>query len=120
MTTTVLGLLLLQATSASSLVKPTPVKSLKRLKATKATETIFSTCLSASIPYCFGLSSAASSLWHEGNQMIQTVANACENTIVVIHSTGQINMEAWVEHPNVKAIIWASLPGEHKCSWPYE
>lgn len=51
-------------------------------------------------------------LWHEGDKVIQTVADACENTIVVLHTVGQVDMEAWIEHPNVKAVIWAGLPGE--------
>ena len=50
--------------------------------------------------------------WEQGDQLITTVAGSCANTIVVVHSVGQINMEAWADHPNVSAILWASLPGQ--------
>ena len=50
--------------------------------------------------------------WQAGDQLIATVARSCTNTIVVIHSVGQINMEAWADNPNITAILWASLPGQ--------
>ena len=52
------------------------------------------------------------SAWQEGDQLIATVAGNCPNTIVVVHSVGQIDMAAWADNPNVTAILWASLPGE--------
>jgi len=52
------------------------------------------------------------SAWQAGDTLVSTVAGNCSNTIVVVHSVGQINVEAWVDHPNVTAILWASLPGE--------
>jgi beta-glucosidase len=52
------------------------------------------------------------SAWEAGDTLVSTVASNCPNTIVVVHSVGQINMEAWVENPNVTAILWASLPGQ--------
>ena len=33
------------------------------------------------------------------------VAKSNKNTIVVVNSVGPINMEAWVNHPNVTAIV---------------
>jgi len=56
------------------------------------------------------------SAWEAGDVLIQTVAENCPNTIVVIHSVGQIDLEAWVDNPNVTAILWASLPGEESGS----
>jgi len=50
--------------------------------------------------------------WQAGDELIATVAGNCLSTIVVVHSVGQINMEAWADHPNVTAILWASLPGQ--------
>lgn len=59
-------------------------------------------------------------LWHSGdalvgndpvlliishNYQITATAAANPNTIVVVHSVGQINMEAWVSNPNVTAIV---------------
>jgi hypothetical protein len=54
--------------------------------------------------------------WQVGDALIATVAGNCSNTIVVVHSVGQINMEAWADHPNVTAILWANLPGEESGS----
>src|SRR5262245_49291405 len=52
------------------------------------------------------------SAWNNGDMLVTTVAANCRKTIVVVHSVGQINMEAWADHPNVTAIVWASLPGQ--------
>ncbi|KAI1119900.1 glycoside hydrolase superfamily [Nemania abortiva] len=43
--------------------------------------------------------------------VVTNVAEKCNNTVVVTHSVG-INTMPWATHPNVKAIIAASLPGE--------
>lgn len=51
-------------------------------------------------------------LWHDGDTLIQTVAGSCENTIVVMHTVGQVIMEPWIDLPNVKAVVWAGLPGQ--------
>ncbi|RKF83060.1 putative beta-glucosidase E [Golovinomyces cichoracearum] len=51
-----------------------------------------------------------------GDQLIRTVADGCDggegSTIVVIHSVGPVILESFDNHPNVKAIIWANLPGQ--------
>jgi len=49
--------------------------------------------------------------WHEGDQLILAVASHNNNTIVVTNSVGPLIIEPWVEHPNVTAIVWASLGG---------
>ncbi|KAL4062620.1 glycoside hydrolase family 3 protein [Scleroderma yunnanense] len=49
--------------------------------------------------------------WHEGDQLVLTVAAQNNNTIVVVNSVGPLIIEPWVEHPNVTAIVWASLGG---------
>ncbi|KAH8556725.1 glycoside hydrolase superfamily [Umbelopsis sp. PMI_123] len=50
-------------------------------------------------------------LYNNGDNLIQAVADANENTIVVIHSVGAALMP-WIDHPNIKAIVWPGLPGE--------
>ncbi|KAI8080067.1 glycoside hydrolase superfamily [Halteromyces radiatus] len=50
-------------------------------------------------------------LWNNGDNLIQTVADANKNTIVVIHSVGPILMP-WINHPNIKAVVWPGLPGQ--------
>ncbi|CAO3595858.1 unnamed protein product [Absidia cylindrospora] len=50
-------------------------------------------------------------LWNNGDNLIQAVADANKNTIVVIHAVGAILMP-WANHPNIKAIVWPGLPGQ--------
>lgn len=51
-------------------------------------------------------------LWHDGDRLIQNVTSACNNTVVVIHSVGAVDISAWNENENVTAILWAGLPGQ--------
>ncbi|KAL2842005.1 glycoside hydrolase superfamily [Aspergillus pseudodeflectus] len=46
-----------------------------------------------------------------GTTVINTVAAACNNTIVITHSGGA-NLMEWADHPNITAIIAAHLPGQ--------
>ncbi|EON69810.1 hypothetical protein W97_09073 [Coniosporium apollinis CBS 100218] len=50
--------------------------------------------------------------WHNGDTLIQNVTARCNNTIVVIHSTGPVITNSLANNPNVTAILWAGLPGE--------
>ncbi|KAF8305963.1 beta-glucosidase [Clavulina sp. PMI_390] len=49
--------------------------------------------------------------WHNGDNLVQTVAANNTNTIIVVHSPGPLILDAWVDHPNITAVIWAGLPG---------
>ncbi|KAL2373901.1 beta-glucosidase A [Blastomyces gilchristii SLH14081] len=51
-------------------------------------------------------------LWNGGDELIDTVASNCNNTVVVIHSTGPVLVGDWNEHPNITALLWAGLPGQ--------
>ncbi|THH13125.1 hypothetical protein EW146_g7064 [Bondarzewia mesenterica] len=51
-------------------------------------------------------------LWHGGDELIATTAAACANTIVIMHNVGPILVEAWIDHPNVTAVLMAGLPGQ--------
>ncbi|KAF2153567.1 glycoside hydrolase family 3 protein [Myriangium duriaei CBS 260.36] len=44
--------------------------------------------------------------------LVTNVANSCKNTIVVTHNAGTVVVDAWINHPNVKAVIFAHLPGQ--------
>ena len=48
------------------------------------------------------------------NRLIKNVAEQCNNTIVVMHNvaTALVNSE-WFDHPNVKSVIFAHLPGQY-------
>ncbi|KAG6852582.1 hypothetical protein C0991_010840 [Blastosporella zonata] len=50
--------------------------------------------------------------WHGGDNLILAVAAQNNNTIVVVHSVGQLIVEPWIDHPNVTALLWASAPGQ--------
>jgi beta-glucosidase len=46
-----------------------------------------------------------------GDQLVQTVAENCPKTIVIVNSVSQLNLEAWIDHPNVVGVIWTGMPG---------
>ncbi|KAL4912659.1 glycoside hydrolase superfamily [Aspergillus aurantiobrunneus] len=50
--------------------------------------------------------------WHEGNALVQAVAQTNTPTIVVAHSVGPIVLETILAEPNVVAIVWAGLGGQ--------
>lgn len=48
---------------------------------------------------------------YSGNDVVESVAKSCNNTIVITHSSG-INVLPFASHPNVTAIIAAHYPGQ--------
>jgi beta-glucosidase len=46
-----------------------------------------------------------------GNGVVESVANDCNNTIIITHSSG-INTLPWADHPNITAILAAHYPGQ--------
>ncbi|PIL26477.1 hypothetical protein GSI_12235 [Ganoderma sinense ZZ0214-1] len=51
-------------------------------------------------------------LWGNADALISAVAAVNPNTVVVVHSVGPVIVEAWIENPNVTAVLWAGLPGQ--------
>ncbi|KAJ7445265.1 glycoside hydrolase superfamily [Mycena latifolia] len=51
-------------------------------------------------------------LWHGGDALVLATAAVCANTIVVQHVVGPVLVEAWIDHPNVTAVLHAGLPGQ--------
>ena len=47
-----------------------------------------------------------------GNALVEKVADNCKQTVVVVHAVGPVILEMFADHPNVKAIVLANLPGE--------
>jgi beta-glucosidase len=51
-----------------------------------------------------------------GEEYLKLISKACGDgsgdIVVIIHSVGPLSVESFVEHPNVKAIVFANLPGE--------
>jgi beta-glucosidase len=65
------------------------------------------------------INSFASEIWDRpdladeaSDQLVNNVAAQCSNTIVVIHNVGIHLVDAYVDNPNVTAILYAHLPGQ--------
>ncbi|MBW0556290.1 hypothetical protein O181_096005 [Austropuccinia psidii MF-1] len=52
------------------------------------------------------------SLWHSGDELILKTAEVCQNVVVIVHAVGPVDMERWIDHPNVTAVLLAGLPGQ--------
>lgn len=46
------------------------------------------------------------------DKLVLNVASQCNNTIVSIHNAGIRVVDAWVDHPNITAVIYSHLPGQ--------
>lgn len=51
-------------------------------------------------------------LWKNGDVLVTNVSALCNNTILVIHSTGPVLIGNYSSNPNITAILWAGVPGE--------
>ena len=51
-------------------------------------------------------------LWKGGDTLVQNVSSLCNNTILVVHSTGPVLLGNYSDNPNITAILWAGVPGE--------
>lgn len=52
------------------------------------------------------------SLWHNGDELIEHIADRCRKTVVFINSVGPVNMERWIEHENVVAVLYTAPLGQ--------
>lgn len=52
------------------------------------------------------------SLWHNGDELIAHVAERCRKTVVVVNAVGPVNMEKWIEHENVVAVLFTAPLGQ--------
>ncbi|THH31988.1 hypothetical protein EUX98_g2192 [Antrodiella citrinella] len=50
--------------------------------------------------------------WYDGDALINAVAAVNPNTVVVVNTVGPIIVEAWIDNPNVTALVWSGLPGQ--------
>lgn len=50
--------------------------------------------------------------WQNGDVLVTNVSALCNNTILVIHSTGPVLIGNYSTNPNITAILWAGVPGE--------
>ena len=51
-------------------------------------------------------------LWDDADRLIGNVTSVCNNTVVVMHTVGPVDISAWYDNENVTAILWAGLPGQ--------
>lgn len=51
-------------------------------------------------------------LWQGADAMIKNVSSVCNNTILVVHSTGPVLLGDYKSNPNITAILWAGVPGQ--------
>lgn len=51
-------------------------------------------------------------LWDNGDVLVTEVSALCNNTMLVIHSTGPVLIGNYSTNPNITAILWAGIPGE--------
>ncbi|KAI9491545.1 glycoside hydrolase superfamily [Zychaea mexicana] len=51
------------------------------------------------------------SLWNNGDNLIQAVSEVNDNVIVVINAVGPVLMP-WIDHENIKAVVWPGLAGQ--------
>jgi beta-glucosidase len=49
--------------------------------------------------------------WHNGDRLVNEVASVNSNTIVVIQNPAQVDVEAFIEHENVTAVIFSHMGG---------
>lgn len=54
--------------------------------------------------------------WHDGDELVRQVASVQPNTIVVIHNAGAMDVEKWIEHDNVTAVLFAHMGGRESGS----
>ena len=46
------------------------------------------------------------------DNLVLKVARNCSNTMVCIHNAGIRTVEAFVDHPNVTAVMYAHIPAQ--------
>lgn len=52
------------------------------------------------------------SLWHNADEVILAAAKLNSNNVVVINTVGAVNLEQWIDHPNISAVILTPPQGQ--------
>ncbi|GAM83748.1 hypothetical protein ANO11243_017380 [Dothideomycetidae sp. 11243] len=50
--------------------------------------------------------------WQSVEPVIANVTSQCNNTILVVHSGGPVELGSYKNNPNITAILWAGMPGD--------
>ncbi|KAF2120340.1 glycosyl hydrolase family 3 C-terminal domain-containing protein [Lophiotrema nucula] len=48
----------------------------------------------------------------EQDQLVNTVADNCNNTVIVVNTVGPRILESWISHTNVTAVLYAGMLGQ--------
>lgn len=51
-------------------------------------------------------------LWHNGDELIERVTCHCKRVVVVVNAVGPVNMERWIEHEHVVAVLFVPPSGQ--------
>lgn len=52
------------------------------------------------------------SLWHNGDELIAHISDRCRKTVVVVNSVGPVDLEKWIEHEHVVAVVQTAPLGQ--------
>lgn len=97
----------LDGTSVSSILNNTNIAGITRLARDAETAIVFVDAITGQ-----GNDRRDLELTRNGTAIIQATAAQCDNTIVVIHAGGSVNLEPFIENPNITAVVMALMPGE--------
>lgn len=53
---------------------------------------------------------------NNGEALVQTIAKACDRSIVILHTVGPTILESFISHPSIRAVLIAHLPGQESGS----
>jgi hypothetical protein len=53
--------------------------------------------------------------WANGDNLVNAVASVHKNTIVIVNSVGPLNVESWIDNPNVTAVSSRTLLNSLSC-----
>lgn len=51
-------------------------------------------------------------LWYDADKIIEAACKLNQNNIVVVTSPGPVDMEKWIDHPNVTAVLFTTPGGQ--------
>lgn len=51
-------------------------------------------------------------LWGNGEALIEAVTDTCRKVVVIVTSTGPIDMEPWIENENIVGVLWSPPLGQ--------
>ncbi|KAJ3220789.1 hypothetical protein HK099_004009, partial [Clydaea vesicula] len=59
-------------------------------------------------------------LFDYGDDLVKKIAEINKNVVVIITAPGPVDMSAWINHPNVKSVLFALYPGQESGNSIYD